>query len=99
MKMRGFLYALLLAGCVPVADPLPVVDPAPVGGHGAPQASCGAEGLQDLVGQSADRLKVMRFAGPMRVILPGQMVTMDYQGDRITITVDAQGKISNLTCG
>lgn len=99
--MRGLLYALLLAGCVPMGQPggQPGVDPVPVVEPALPQATCGAEGLQSLVGQSADRLKVMRFAGPIRVILPGQMVMMDYQGGRTTIQVTPDGLIGQISCG
>jgi Peptidase inhibitor I78 family len=103
--LKGLLFALplVLLACVPafvpspVIDPLPVVDPMP---KPTPrQGTCGAEDMQDLLGQSADKLKVMRFAGPMRVILPGMMVAMDYQADRVTITVDRAGNISKVVCG
>jgi hypothetical protein len=103
--LKGILFALPLAilACVPVIAPLPVVEPVPVVDpmpKPMPRlGTCGAEALQDLVGQSADKLKVMRFAGPMRVILPGMMVAMDYQADRVTITVDRAGNISKVVCG
>lgn len=102
---RKAVLVLALAGCVPqVSEPL-VSGPVPSGPiiepdmHPLPPKTCGAAELQDLVGQSADRLQVMRFAVPMRVILPGQMVAMDYRPDRLTINVRPDGTIGRVACG
>lgn len=60
---------------------------------------CGAADLQDLVGQPESVLQTMRFAGPVRVIHPGQAVTMDFSPARLNIIIDEQGKIAEVRCG
>ena len=62
-------------------------------------ASCGADSLQTMVGQSADVLATMRFRTQMRVIGPDTAVTMDYNPERINIRVDGRGLITAVDCG
>jgi len=92
--------ASLIAGCVavfPVPLPKGQVKPAPSAPVGAD--ACGAAGLQGLVGQPEAVLKPMRFAQPVRVVHPGQPVTMDHAATRLNIDIDAKGRISALYCG
>ncbi len=63
------------------------------------EALCGADELQDLVGQPATRLETMRFGTEVRVIHPGMAVTMDYSAGRLNIDVDAAGSIVRVYCG
>ncbi|MGL6209221.1 MAG: I78 family peptidase inhibitor [Paracoccaceae bacterium] len=70
-----------------------VSDPLPVAG------SCGADALQGLVGQPASVLQTMKFGQLVRVIRPGQAVTMDYSEDRLNIEVDGAEVISRVSCG
>jgi hypothetical protein len=35
----------------------------------------------------------------LRTVRPGEMVTMDYRADRLTVEVDAQGRILRATIG
>nr|WP_255697333.1 I78 family peptidase inhibitor [Sinirhodobacter sp. WL0062] len=72
-----------LAGCAPE-------EPAPAG--------CTAADLQDLIGQSETVLASMKFAVPLRVIHPGDMVTMDFRPNRLNFHVDASGKIEKIDC-
>ncbi|MDP3339485.1 I78 family peptidase inhibitor [Frigidibacter sp.] len=89
--IAGGAALLLLAACVTEggtgAGPAPGTD------------DCGAAGLQQLVGQPASRLETMRFSQPLRVINPGQMVTMDYSESRLNIAIDESGRISRVYCG
>ena len=64
-----------------------------------PTAACGATDLQYLVGQSADRLEIMKFRRGTRIIRPGMAVTMDYSPDRLNIEIDAHEIIIRITCG
>ena len=64
-----------------------------------PLGSCGADGLQALVGQPASVLETMRFGQEMRLIRPGMAVTMDYSPDRLNITTDDQDIIDRVYCG
>ncbi len=63
------------------------------------EALCGADELQDLVGQPATRLETMRFGTEVRVIHPGMAVTMDYSAGRLNIEIDAAGSIARVFCG
>lgn len=78
---------LALAACVAEEPPL------------SPNPDCGAAGLQDLIGQPASVLDAMRFSQPVRVIRPGQAVTMDYFAGRLNIELDAADRIVRLACG
>ena len=94
MRYPALLLVLPIAlmGCVPEPEP-PVGDPTPV------EDACGASGLQDLVGQSAKKLEVMRFAKTVRILRPGMAVTMDYSAERLNIEIDAAERITRVSCG
>lgn len=96
-RIAGGAALLLLAACVTEGGSGPAPGPAP---DPAPAAdACGASGLQGLVGQPASSLDTMRFAQRMRVIRPGQMVTMDYSEARLNIAVDEAERITRVYCG
>jgi Peptidase inhibitor I78 family len=84
------LAVLALSACVPddAAGPTPPSD-----------QTCGAEGLQDLVGQSRRVLETMKFGVLVRVIDPGMAVTMDYAPGRLNIWIAEGGLIERVTCG
>jgi hypothetical protein len=79
---------LLLAACVPDAVP-----------PSTPVGTCGASGLQGLVGQPATVLQTMKFGTVTRIIRPGQAVTMDYSETRLNIAIDKDERIERVTCG
>ena len=60
---------------------------------------CGAADLQGLVGQPESVLQTMRFTGTVRIIHPGQAVTMDFSPARLNIVIDDKGKIAEVRCG
>jgi hypothetical protein len=86
-KIIAILAMAGLAGCVePEPDPMP--------------PTCGAEGLQGLVGQREEVLASMTFgASAVRVIRPGQAVTMDYSPGRINFELDRTNRIARVFCG
>ena len=86
--------ALLLAGCNSPA-PQNLVDD--LGDDMV--ASCGAEDLQNLIGQPKAVLETMRFSQRIRVITPGMAVTMDFAPNRLNIHVSDAGIITALRCG
>ncbi len=90
---RLFLLSLPLAllACVP--------PDAPPEGPLPSENACGADQLQDLVGQSAARLQTMRFAGPVRIIRPDTAVTMDFAPNRLNIFIDGAEMIAAVRCG
>ena len=80
----GPVFAILLIGCVP-APP-------------APSISCDAVGLAGLVGRDVSVLQTMRFGVTTRVIGPDTAVTKDFNPDRLNITHDKTGLITNVGC-
>lgn len=85
------LLAGLVAGCDPVLLPVPDVPPV--------QDDCGASQLQGLIGQPVGILAGMTFTGPVRVLRPGDVVTMEFGPNRLNFDVDAQDHITRITCG
>ncbi len=65
--------------------------------------TCNAQAAQKLVGKkkpSDARAKRLTGAVSVRQIGPGDMVTMDFREDRITIETDpASGKVVRAKCG
>lgn len=93
LKRILLLAPLALAACVETAPMPPTpVDPMPVN-------ACGALDLQFLVGERASVLETMRFSQQVRVIRPGQAVTMDYSPARLNIEVNGAERISRVSCG
>lgn len=77
-------------------------DPAPT----APDAmaGCDAAAAQSAVGQQAtpeavEQARKDAGAKIARVLKPGQVVTMEYNGGRLNLHVDAQNAITSATCG
>lgn len=93
LKRILLLAPMALAACVETAPMPPApVDPTPVN-------ACGALDLQFLVGERASVLETMRFSQQVRVIRPGQAVTMDYSPARLNIEVNSAERISRVSCG
>jgi len=82
---------LVLAGCVVTTAQ---ETPAP-----QPEDSCGATELAQLIGQPETVLDGMKFAQRVRVLHPGDVMTMDYDAARLNIHIDADGLIATLRCG
>ncbi len=81
---------------VPPAPPAPPVPPAPPAG----QSSCGKELLSDFLGRRVGRLPAfVRQSPKVRIIRPGQPVTLDYLTDRLNIELNDRNRIIDLRCG
>lgn len=96
-------WALLLAGCAGVAAP-PSHEPAPPPPRVEAQAGCGAERVQDHIGREyraalSETLEAASGADRVRVIRPGDAVTLDYRADRLNVHLDDDDVISELGCG
>ena len=67
-------------------------------------SGCGDAKVADLIGKrwtEALRAPTQKRAGvrELRVIAPGDAVTMDYRPDRLNIETDAEGRVVRLKCG
>ena len=67
------------------------------------QSNCSAEDAKRLIGQSKlseAQIKAVSKAQIVRMVQPGQPVTMDYRVERVTVTIDPKTqKITAATCG
>jgi hypothetical protein len=88
------LIALPLAACatMPPPGPPPLAD------------SCNAEAASWAMGHAVgddivERIRVETGSRSVRVIRPGQAVTMDYRGDRVNIKLNERDAIVGVSCG
>ena len=86
--MRHLILALPLVamGCVPVVPPAESAD------------ACGATGYASLVGTNIAAVTLPAGLN-MRIIGPGDVVTMDLRLDRLNFETDAAGVITRVYCG
>lgn len=98
--MFGLLAASALCACAqppgPAAPPAPPARPAP--------GQCNADAARFAVGQLAsaelaEQARQRAGALRVRVIRPGQMVTMEFDNSRLNLDVDAAGKVTAVRCG
>lgn len=105
------LAALAAAGCgpPPVAmaptppPPAPVPVPAPPVAA-APVAQCNADAAQFVLGKVLDaalteQARTQSGAQRVRVVRPGQMVTMEFDEKRLTLQLDASDRVTAARCG
>ncbi len=60
---------------------------------------CRAAELQWLVGTPVRRFDPAAVAGPVRVLAPESVMTMDHNPTRLNIYHDARGRVTQVTCG
>ena len=90
MKLIPVLIALVLfSACTPALQ-----DPSEF--DGVPR--CGAENFQFLLGKRASALDGVDLPSPSRVLRPGDVITLDFSPDRLTIDIDELGLITSVTC-
>lgn len=84
----ALLATLPLAGCV--------VETVPT----RPDLStCTSNANYSLIGSSISLVNTSQLASTVRILPPNAMATMDYNPARLNISTDANGIITNLTCG
>ena len=89
----------------PAAEP-PVVESVDAGAltPGEPEADCNAEAAKQFIGQVysaelGEQARVATGARVERALRPGQIVTMEFLADRLTLTLDEGARISSVNCG
>jgi hypothetical protein len=65
---------------------------------------CDVSDVKPLIGQPYDealaaRAKEITGATVVRVVRPGQMVSMDFREDRVTLELDPGGRVIRAGCG
>lgn len=93
------LSATVLVACTTTAAP-PMSDPTPpaamsCNADAAKPGAMGKVATADVV----ERARVDAGARTVRVLKPGQMVTMEYAEGRLNIDVDVRNVVTNLRCG
>ncbi len=107
-----YFPGLFLRRCLPllctVAFGACAQTPAPVPAPPRPPViepnGCNDAGAQFAVGKTADaklaeEARVRASALRVRIVRPGQMVTMEFDASRLTIETDAKGKVVGARCG
>ena len=96
----ALLLCLSLAACA-TAQPDPLIVPPADGGESA--GTCRRDALASFTGQprSAElgtRILAATGATTIRWVEPGTMVTMDFRADRVTVYLDAVGRVERAAC-
>ncbi|MFJ1298598.1 I78 family peptidase inhibitor [Pseudomonadota bacterium AL_CKDN230030165-1A_HGKHYDSX7] len=91
-------------GASPSADVAPSATQPSAGAMPGSGRSCDAQPAQNLLGQTfndsaAQKVKSSASSDTVRVLKPGQVMTLEYNATRVNIIVDGQGKISAIRCG
>lgn len=110
--IRKLFPVLLVAGltaCASSGTQNTSSDTVTSSGSGTPPSStnftdCDAQSVQNMVGrqysESLDsQLKSGANASQLRVLKPGQVMTMEYNPSRLNVIVEGDGSISALRCG
>ena len=92
--------AVFLAGCAAQA---PAPAPAPAA-RAEPVYQCNADGARFAVGQPLTpqleaAARVRSGAGVVRALKPGEAVTMELNGGRLNLDVDARNRVTDVRCG
>jgi hypothetical protein len=103
LLLRLCLPVVLFAALGACAQQPPQVPTAPAPPVIAPN-QCNDAAAQFAVGKAADaklaeEARVRAGALRVRMVHPGQMVTMEFDASRLTIQVDAGGKVASIRCG
>jgi hypothetical protein len=67
-------------------------------------SGCNADAARSVVGQMAsaevvDQARLAAGAETARTLKPGQAVTMEFNGNRLNLDVDAGNTVTNVRCG
>ncbi|MGM0537149.1 MAG: I78 family peptidase inhibitor [Pseudomonadota bacterium] len=97
------LMGLLLAGCTGTGT-APAPDRAPPPPRIEAEDACGAERVQEYLGRQYSEaleasIRTESEAAAMRVIRPGEAVTLDFRADRLNVRLDDEDRISEIDCG
>ena len=94
MTLKPLLAALvvpvILAGCVEISPPRPTL---------ADLSSCTSNATHRLVGSPISLVNTSSLAETVRILPPNGIATMDFNPARLNISTDANGIITQVSCG
>ena len=61
--------------------------------------TCGAQSLQNMLGQSASIVPGLALEGPFRIVKPDDIVTQEYNAQRVNFRVNGSGIVTRVSCG
>lgn len=93
------MMTALLAGCGGGSGGRSTSGQAPTVARQADPAPCGAAAYAGLRGQQLTALPGDEIPGTMRIILPGDTLTSDFNPTRLNVTLDDANRIATLSCG
>jgi Peptidase inhibitor I78 family len=86
------LTLLALSACVPATA-------ADDRTGGPPDDTCGASSFSYLVGQDIAPVLAMTLTQPIRILRPGDAMTMDFSAERLNFNLDGNDRVVSVTCG
>ncbi len=99
----SLVVAALVTGCASQGQPTaPSGSAAPA--EPAPGSLCNAQPAQSVVGQSStasvvEWARARSGAQMARILRPGQIITKEFNAQRLNLEVDANGRIQAVRCG
>jgi hypothetical protein len=100
MKMALIGLLALAAACTQTAEStsLPSNSPPNTAEEATAQDTCGASHWRQYIGRAASEVDRSTLPARARVIMPGQMITMDFSAERLNIRVGPDGKVTEVGC-
>lgn len=100
MKLHPAALLIVLAACTPQTG----AEPDQQAASPPSSAMCDAAKAQFAVGESysdalAERAREAAGAQTVRKLVPGQVITMEFNGTRLNLDTDAAGKVTSARCG
>ena len=100
--LSAILGTALLSGCA--SSPAPSEQPARANASAAIPERCSTEPLADLIGKPGspellDQARQRSGAQRARMLHPDDMMTMDYDSQRLNLDLEEQGRVYRLSCG
>jgi len=94
LRLPVIVLLLSMGACATIPPEAP---PQPIG-------LCNAEGARSAVGREpsgevVERARVDSGSATVRVVRPGDAVTMDFRSDRLNLNVNARNAIDAVKCG
>ena len=105
-KILSAVALIVMTGCSGYGQPAGGSQSAsaPIGVAPAPAVACNAQPAQSAVGQNStasvmESARARSGAQIARILRPGQMVTKEFDAQRLNLEVDGNGRIIAVRCG